>query len=231
MRVFFRNQATMGPVCWWATLSVVIYATSIEATVVEIKKLGTPITLNCTEEEVSGLSFSHWVLNDLTVLREGESTGVFDIPSTSPIAQLRVAAVERHTLGDYFCVLARPAAGGSERLFYFKTELMSGQKSSWELYRTQTIVGIVAAIICAIVLVGLCLVWKYRWRDDADKDVRGLHAGYDTADAARRDYYPEKATRADEGANGADVGFANDAYVNTHPTSTHGVVTEHDTQF
>ncbi len=93
---------------------------------------------------------------------------------------LHIIAVEESHLGDYFCVLKDD---DSASYAYFKSVVYKHEKTSWEMVRTQVIVSIVAAIITAIVMVGLCLIWHYRWRPEGQDIIAGYDAeGYGDQD-------------------------------------------------
>ena len=201
-----------------SSLILIIIATclrfgfSVNPTRYEVKNMGETLEIDCTSKEIADTTPYHWVLTDLTVLDYNNQNAEFMLLDNG--LKLRITKVDENAIGDYFCVLKKDNAVGNDTLLYFKSTVFKYEKSTWEEYRTQTIVGVVAAVITVVVMVGLCLVWRYRWRPEETMAVNG---GYDTADP----YYPEKEK---------DTGFVNDSFANSNPTPTHGVITD-DTKF
>ena len=196
-------------------LIVVILATcsklsySAEPIRYEVKEMGGSLVINCTSRTISN-EVSHWVLTDLTVLDHNNQNQEFRLSDDG--LQLHIGEVGENAIGEYFCVLR----GENDTLLYFKSIVFKYEKSTWEEYRTQTIVGIVAAIITLVVMIGLCLVYRYRWTPEK-QDIMAVNGGYDTADP----YYPEKEK---------EKGFINAPFAASNPTPTHGVITD-DTKF
>ncbi len=189
----------------------------------EIKELGGGLELNCTNRRVQNTNVSHWVLNDLTVLEAQYTSEAFTLRHSG--YQLYIYDVQENNMGDYFCVLKRmDAASGNETFLYFKSTVRRFEKSTWDEYRTQTIVGVTAAAITLVVMIGICLVWRFRWRPDPDTKHH-IGADYDTADNA---FYPQKPIKGVDGV--AEVGFTNETFVNSNPSPTHGVIVD-DTKF
>ena len=170
--------------------------------------------INCTSETISNTYLSHWVLTDLTVLDHNNQNAEFSLLDNG--YKLLIGKVEENAIGEYFCVLIQEKSGENDTVLYFKSVVFKYEKSTWEEYKTQTIVGVVAAIITLVVLIGLCLVYRYRWTPEK-QDIMAVNGGYDTADP----YYPQK---------DKERGFINESFSTVNPTPTHGVITD-DTKF
>ena len=195
-----------------ATCSTLSY--SVEPTRYEVKELGGSLVINCTSKTISNALPSHWVLTDLSVLNHNNQNEEFKLLDNG--FQLHIGKVEENAIGEYFCVLTQPKSGQNDTLLYFKSIVFKYEKSTWEEYKTQTIVGVVAAVITLVVLIGLCLVYRYRWTPEK-QDIMAVNGGYDTADP----YYPEK---------DKEKGFINEPFATSNQTPAHGVITD-DTKF
>ena len=195
-----------------STYSTLCY--SMELNRYEVKEMGGSLVINCTSETIPNTYLSHWVLTDLTVLDHNNQNAEFSLLDNG--FKLLIGKVEENAIGEYFCVLIQEKSGENDTVLYFKSVVFKYEKSTWEEYKTQTIVGVVAAIITLVVLIGLCLVYRYRWTPEK-QDIMAVNGGYDTADP----YYPEK---------DKERGFINESFSTTSPTPTHGVITD-DTKF
>ena len=195
-----------------STCSTLCY--SIELNRYGVKEMGGSLVINCTSETISNTYLSHWVLTDLTVLDHNNQNAEFSLLDNG--YKLLIGKVEESAIGEYFCVLIQEKSGENDTLLYFKSVVFKYEKSTWEEYKTQTIVGVVAAIITLVVLISLCLVYRYRWTPEK-QDIMAVNGGYDTADP----YYPEK---------DKERGFINESFSTANPTPTQGVITD-DTKF
>ena len=183
----------------------------------EVKDLGGSLVINCTEKEIPDTALHHWVLNDLTVLKENNEK--FTIESNGWLHMLYFKEVDENAIGDFFCVLNKTLSGGNNTFLYFKITLSRKDKSTWDQFRTQTIVGVVASLVTLVVLIGLCLVWRFRWRPE-EQDI-AVTGGYDPDRS-----YPQKVPPVPE----KDQGFVNETFANSNPPERISII-EANTQF
>ncbi len=154
-------------------LAVTVTCIQGEEQIYKVDDFGTEVKIQCTSKTIPNHSFQHWLLNDATALTRDNVNSIYELADEG--LTLKIASVEESHLGDYFCVLKDDDSG---TFAYFKSVVYKHERTSWEIVKTQVIVSIVAAIICAIVMVGLCLIWHYRWRPEgqdiiADYDAEG----------------------------------------------------------